>query len=208
MGDTGAAAEEKPRTWFGQTLVLGLLGAGGLAVAGNSDWVRIDADSRAEAQAGVLWDSAPGLGQMPLAGALGLVALACWGVILVSGGLVRRVLAAAATLVGLGALAVWAVASVQLVADVEDRVGAAVLPGEWSVAWTAWFPVAGGAAVLAVAAGVMAWVKAPSWPTMSSRYDAPGSAAQRDPVDLAEADETDLWKAIDEGRDPTSGGAP
>jgi hypothetical protein len=51
-------------------------------------------------------------------------------------------------------------------------------------------------APLALAALVLGWLLAPRWPTMSSRYDAPTSAAP-------EADETDLWKALDAGRDPT-----
>lgn len=193
----------KPRTLFGQTLAMGVLGAGGLALAGNRDWVRIDADQRAEASAAVFWDSAPSLGQMPLAGALGLLTLACWGVLLVSRGVVRRLLAGAAAAVALGAVAVWVTALVQLSDDVEARVADAVLPGEWSVVWTVWFPVAGLAAVLAVVAGALAWWKAPSWPSMSSRYDSPSARAAASPVDLAEADEADLWKAIDEGRDPT-----
>ena len=203
-------ADAGPRTLFGQTLALGVLGAGGLAVAGNRDWVHIEANARAEAQAGVLWDSVPGLGQMPLAGALGLVALACWGVLLVGRGVVRRVLAVAAALAGAGAFVVWVFGLVQLRSDVEERIEQAVLPGDWSVAWTAWFPAAGLAALVAVAAGVLAYVKAPTWPSMSSRYDAPGggsrTAATDDassPEDLSEVDEADLWKALDEGRDPT-----
>jgi hypothetical protein len=43
---------------------------------------------------------------------------------------------------------------------------------------------------------VAAWRLAPRWPTMSSRYDAPATRA-------SEPDETDLWKALDAGHDPT-----
>lgn len=193
---------QRPRTHFGRTLACGVLGAGGLAFGGNRDWVRIDADARAEAAATLLWDSTPALGQMPLAGALGLVTLACWGVLLVARGAVRRVLAALMVLASLGAVAVWCVALVQLGDEVEEHVTGAVLPGAWSVEWTAWFPVSGVAALLALLAGVAAFRLAPSWPAMGSRYDAPGARAAA-PVDLAGADEADLWKAIDEGRDPT-----
>ena len=47
---------------------------------------------------------------------------------------------------------------------------------------------------------------APEWPEMGTRYDAPGSAVPA-PATPAEPDERtglDLWKAMDEGRDPTA----
>jgi Tryptophan-associated transmembrane protein (Trp_oprn_chp) len=40
-----------------------------------------------------------------------------------------------------------------------------------------------------------------SWPEMGSRYDAPGRRAEAE--DPARMEEIDLWRAIDEGRDPT-----
>jgi hypothetical protein len=39
---------------------------------------------------------------------------------------------------------------------------------------------------------------------MGSRYDAPSRAAARDP---AEMEDVDLWRAIEQGRDPTDPGA-
>ena len=44
----------------------------------------------------------------------------------------------------------------------------------------------------------------PRWPEMGSRYDAPGSAAPAAPVELEDQSNLDLWKAMDEGRDPTA----
>lgn len=200
---------------FGPTALAGLLGGGLVAVAGSRDWVRLEADGPAEAAASIFWDGAPGVGQMPLAGALGLVVLAAWGVLLVTRGAVRRVAAVVAALAAAGAVATWVVGLLDLRDDVTARVTEAVLPGDWSLELTGWFTVAALGAVLALAASGLAVVRVPGWPAMGSRYDAPAARAEVEaartagadvPEDLSEADPTDLWKAIDEGRDPTSGG--
>jgi uncharacterized membrane protein (TIGR02234 family) len=67
---------------------------------------------------------------------------------------------------------------------------------------TAWWWVALVAAVLALAASALAVRHARSWPEMGSRFDAPAGAApaRRDPEDM---EDVDLWRAIDQGRDPT-----
>jgi hypothetical protein len=45
---------------------------------------------------------------------------------------------------------------------------------------------------------------------MGSRYDAPAARAATPTVDATSPDvtSTDLWKALDEGEDPTTGTAP
>jgi uncharacterized membrane protein (TIGR02234 family) len=75
-----------------------------------------------------------------------------------------------------------------------------------SVSTTVWPYVAGVGALLSAVAFVGALVKAPTWPEMSARYDAPaagpaGSATERPAEELTDAE---LWKALDEGRDPTA----
>jgi hypothetical protein len=57
------------------------------------------------------------------------------------------------------------------------------------------------AAVLALVGAAFAVRLVPAWPEMGSRYDAPQRRAE--PPDPADMDETDLWRAIDQGRDPT-----
>ena len=42
------------------------------------------------------------------------------------------------------------------------------------------------------------------WPEMGSRYDAPGAAAATAAGPPEEQTSLDLWKALDEGRDPTA----
>lgn len=68
---------------------------------------------------------------------------------------------------------------------------------------TPWYFVSILAFVLAVLLGaaMLRWSRA--WPTMSSRYDAPG-ARPKLPDKLPEKiSDADMWKAMDEGNDPT-----
>jgi uncharacterized membrane protein (TIGR02234 family) len=53
--------------------------------------------------------------------------------------------------------------------------------------------------IFAAALGVVTTRFASVWPTMGSRYDAPPVR----PSAQAEQDDNDMWKALDEGRDPT-----
>ena len=59
--------------------------------------------------------------------------------------------------------------------------------------------------VLAVLPAAIAVRRVGGWPEMGTRYDAPGDqAATRPSADEDdEPSSLDLWKAIDEGRDPT-----
>ena len=53
--------------------------------------------------------------------------------------------------------------------------------------------------------GIQVW-QAPGWPEMSTRYDAPtGRSGANEPGSADDRPRTDaeLWKALDEGRDPT-----
>jgi hypothetical protein len=63
---------------------------------------------------------------------------------------------------------------------------------------TGWWWLALVGSLLALAAAVVAVRFCGTWPEMGSRYDAPATRPQ--PEDL---DELDLWRAIDQGRDPT-----
>ncbi|WP_110181570.1 Trp biosynthesis-associated membrane protein [Nocardioides solisilvae] len=199
---------------FGPAVLAGLAGGGLSAVAGSRDWVRLEASSGEDAAARVFWEGAPGLAQMPLAAALGLVVLACWGVLLVSRGRLRRAVAGLALVASVGLLATWVVALLTLPDDVADRLAAAGFPAG-ALERTGWWWAALPAALLAVAAAAVALVRVPSWPAMGSRYDSPSGpadAARAAGTDAgtpaAEQDPTDLWRALDEGRDPTRDPAP
>ena len=196
------------RRTFGPVVLLGLAGGGLAAVAGNRAWARGHGDA-ADRLAGMpLADEA---GKVPAAGALALVVLACWGVVLVTRGRVRRAVA------GLGA-----VASVGILVAVVTGWSSSVdsLRGDLaqvgtggSVDHTAWVWVTALGALLSLVATVFAVRWAPGWPEMGSRYDAPAAGTAgatgrpAPPADPAEQSSLDLWKAMDEGRDPTTGPA-
>lgn len=184
----------RPRS-YGPTILLGLAGAGLTAVAGTRTWA-----SGHSFAGGIRVEAAvKGSEAAPLVGALGLVALAAWGVVLVTRGMVRRVVAALGLLASLGAVAAVVVGF----GDARDE-ATAVLVHKGATSdvlasgLTAWCYLAAVGGLLAVASFVVAAVQAPSWPAMGSRYDAPSARAAR------ERTEQDMWRALDEGHDPTS----
>ncbi|UUZ58825.1 Trp biosynthesis-associated membrane protein [Nocardioides sp. B-3] len=93
------------RKTFGPVLLLGLASGILAAVAGARPWVsgssgRVDTSS---ASAAATFDTT-GIRESPLAAALALVVLACWGVVLVTRGRVRRTVAALGAVAAIGAL--------------------------------------------------------------------------------------------------------
>jgi uncharacterized membrane protein (TIGR02234 family) len=176
---------------FGSVVLAGLATAGLSSVASGKAWYTATVD----------YKLAPGVpdpdkaADMPLALALSLVVLAGWGALLVSRGRARRFVAGVALVAAAGVVVCVAIAPFTLPDQVRDRLPA--VSGGVEVSPTGWFAVAGVAGVLSLAVLVLAWLRSPQWPTMSSRYDAPGA----EPAALRP--DTDLWKALDEGRDPT-----
>lgn len=185
------ADDAKPRTGFGPTVLAGLATAGLTAVASGKPWFRAAVDPNLVAGVRDSDRSA----DMPVALALGLVVLAGWGAVLVTRGRFRRAVAGLALVAALGVIASVVSAPFTLPDQVREN-----LPGgsqHVSVSPTGWFVTAAVAAVLSGVVLVLAWRQIPAWPTMSSRYDAPATQPS------AEADDADLWKALDAGRDPT-----
>ena len=191
----------EPRRTFAPVLGVGLAAGILVAVAGNRTWLDYDdAATRAAMDAVVGGVDA---GQMPLATALALVVLACWGVVLVSRGGFRRAVAVLGAVAALGVVAT-VVSAWFLLPD--QRPEPAMLRGSTNMSglsWTGWYWAAGVGSVLSVfsTASAVRWVA--HWPEMGSRYDAPGAAER--PEEAGE-DQTslDLWRSIDEGRDPTT----
>ena len=196
-------APDRRRT-FGPVALLGLAAGTLGALAGSNPWV-------VDAEAAAAGDPVPGIavadpvaaaGEMPLAFALSLVVLAAWGVVLVTRGRLRRVVAGIALLASCGLVATVVVGLVTL----EDRVTEAALErGQTAeviaTELTTWFFVAAVAAIGSVAAAALAVAWAPAWPEMGRRYDAPGAAPVEVPPE--EQRNLDLWKSMDEGHDPT-----
>lgn len=184
--------------------VVGLgLGAGILAaVAGARTWATgFDAAPRALTPLPEVSDA----GTMPLANTLALVALACWGVVLVTRGRVRRAVAALALVAAAGLVATVVVGFT----SVQDRVAEAMREGgaagdTLGTELTGWYWAAAVAAVLLLATTLLAVAWSPGWPEMGSRYDAPGGDSPDRDAPPGQRSSLDLWKSMDEGRDPTA----
>jgi len=180
--------------WYGPVVLAGLVGAATAAVAGSREW----ATAQGEAAGLPVEESVSGAESQPLVASLALVALATWGVLLVVRGRVRRLVAAVGLAASAGALVsvVVGFGSVQ-----DDALGAAVDRGAtgdtFVTGLSAWYYLAGVGATLAVVALAVAVLRSPGWPAMGSRYDAPAARTSEDT-------DQDMWRALDEGRDPTS----
>jgi uncharacterized membrane protein (TIGR02234 family) len=178
------------RRLFAPAVLLGLVGSGLAALSGGKPWAA--PDSRAGS---ALVDHSGG--HVPLAGALGLVALACWGVVLVTRGRVRRAVAVLGAVVAVG-LVVTAVLGRSSALDSARAATVVLGTRDTSAHVTGWWWVALVGSLLALAASTLAVRFCGAWPEMGSRYDAPATRPQIDDLD-----ELDLWRAIDQGHDPT-----
>lgn len=185
-------AEPRRRTAFGPVLVVGLLAAALATVGAGSTW----AEATTTVQ-GTRTVEASGTDVAPATLPLALVALACWGAVLVLRSRGRRVVSVLGLLASTGAAAA-ALTSRGDAAGVAYRLlGGA---SDITVSTSSWPWMAVGAALVAAAAFAVAFVQAPRWPEMSSRYDAP---ADRGPAEDTMSD-ADLWRALDQGHDPTT----
>ena len=194
----------EPRRTFGPVVLLGLAAGALSAVAGNKVWAEVadGADSGTTGAAAATGLSFTDTGQMPLSAALSLVVLAAWGVLLVTRGVVRTGVAWLGLLASLGVLATVVVGYSSTQDDVADALRKVGLTSV-DTAVTGWFWAAAVGAVLSVVATALAVRYVRHWPAMGSRYDAPGSAPARS-VEPGEAADGELWRAIDEGHDPTA----
>lgn len=185
-------ADPRRRT-LGPVVLVGLAAAGLTAIAGNNPVMSADPTSPL-----VTYDA-----HLPLATALGLVTLACWGVLLVTRGWVRRAVALLGAVASVGALVTVLLAWSQVSDQLADDLAAVGATGS-TVSATPWFGLALFGTLLSLAATVAAFVLTPAWPEMGSRYDAPTGAAGVPDKAPEEQSSLDLWKAMDEGRDPTA----
>lgn len=181
---------------FGPTVLAGLAGAALAAVAGSKDWARAGGDA-----AGVtVHASARGSESAPLVLALALVALAAWGVVLVLRGRARRVVAVVGALACVGALAAAVPGFAGARGDALVALTTRGATGGGHAGLTAWPVVAAIALLVCLAAFAVAVLRAPAWPAMGSRYDAPVARPGREGRPQTEQD---MWRALDEGHDPT-----
>lgn len=146
--------------------------------------------------------SVDGADAVPLVAALGLVLLAGAVSLAATRNQGRRLagllLVVAAVVVGWQTVTAGPAISDALREQTVGSVGSGDLPDANGTAWR-WLTLVG--AGLSLAAGVAAVSKGPDWPAMGSRYDVPTTA--RGTSALGEQEDADLWRAIDEGEDPT-----
>jgi uncharacterized membrane protein (TIGR02234 family) len=192
-------AERRRSGSFAPTVLAGLAGATLAAVASARDWA--DASGRAGGVA--VTAAAKGSESAPLALALGLVALAAWGVVLVVRTRTRRVVAAVGGLASAGMIAATVVAFSHAQDDavhaLDER---GVTGGVLTASLTGWYwaTLVGGVLALVAFAATL-WL-APGWPAMGTRYDAPATRAAQE--EATPDSEQDMWRALDDGRDPTA----
>lgn len=200
MADRPAAGE---RRTFAAAAGTGVVCAALAAVAAGKPWVDVP---RAMDQLG----TAPALSkalepytQSASALALALVALASWGVLLVLRGRARTVMA----VVGLAFATALLVVTVLGHGQVPDAVRQAMVDqfgtqpesaARIPMPHTGWYWLGLVASVGDLVALAVAVRGAHRWPAMGARYDAPGGAV---------AGEQDMWRTLDEGRDPTDPGS-
>jgi uncharacterized membrane protein (TIGR02234 family) len=184
---------------FWPVAFLGIAASGLVALAGHRALMQVQPQHLEQLGAGAIAQG-DNVKELPLAGAFGLVMLACWGVVLVTRRVTRRILAALAAVASAGVLVTVVVEGFAKRDDVEIELHA-------PIEYTGWFWLALVASVPALLAAVAAFRLAPEWPEMGSRYDAPTGrdAATTHDTDTPVEERTslDLWKSMDEGEDPT-----
>lgn len=185
-------------------VVLALLAVGGLAFLGAT---RVWAKATVEAD-GLLPDdvSVTGRDVTPAAAALALVVVASSLAVLAASVRVRRVVGVLVVVVSVLACVLVLTADVTgnaFTQAVEESTAYTGTNEPDVVAESAWRLVTAGAFVLAAVLGAVIAALAGRWPTMGRRYDAPAAHGPGDEVVAEDASPADLWKALDEGRDPT-----
>jgi len=184
--------------------VLTGLASGGLALAAvRRPWATVDV--AAEGMPRVVVETI-GTSVLPWVGALALVVVTGSLALLPTGGRVRQVVAAVVTLAAIGVVLGCAFAGGALSEQVAVDVSANAVGGESAAAvdHSPWRWVAVAAGSMGAGAGAWAFTRSATWPVMGSRYEAPVRApGPRRDADAGEPVETDMWRAMDRGDDPT-----
>jgi Tryptophan-associated transmembrane protein (Trp_oprn_chp) len=167
-------------------LVLGVLGAGMALLTLTVTWATLGAGTVPASQL-------TGRQVVPGAFALALAALAGTAALLLLGRVGRRAAGVLLVLLGVGT-ALVAVSGARGLAD------GSLLPSSWTASgaepvstspiWAVGAVLGG---LLVIAAGALALLGGPGWTDTPSRYSRAGRPA-----------DTDLWRSLDEGRDPTA----
>ena len=169
------------RRAFWPVVLIGIGASGLSALAGHRPLMQVEEARLDQLGVGAVAQS-ENIKELPLAGAFALVMLACWGVVLVTGRVTRRIVAALAAAAAGGLVLTLIIEGVVKRDEVAIELGA-------PVDYTGWFWLAIAASVAALVAAVAAMLWAPAWPEMGSRYDAP-AAHESQPADAPTEERT------------------
>jgi uncharacterized membrane protein (TIGR02234 family) len=184
-------------------IVLGLLAAGSLALfAVTRSWATATVRTP-----GVPIDrvQSSGADAAPVLVALAIVVIAAALAVVASGGWLRQlvglVIASVAACAAVRALSVDIAGApmARAVLDSPANLGSVHLVPRVS----AWPVVAGIAFVIAAVLGLLVVLFGRQWPRMGSRYDRASATAAAPTAQPADLDDADVWRALDDGRDPT-----
>lgn len=179
--------------------VIGGVVAGGLALlAASRPWVELNLRSPVAPPDQV---TVTGVAALPLTGALCLVLLAGSAAVLPTAGWVRRWVGAVVTVAAVTVIVLAVAADNTVQAALTDAVAgspaaAGEIPVTDGIGLTLWRWVTVLAASGALLAGAATTWRGHRWAVMGGRYDAPSGRA-------AELDDSDPWRAMDAGHDPT-----
>jgi uncharacterized membrane protein (TIGR02234 family) len=222
-GQAAPGALARSRREYALGLVLGAAGAGVVLLSARQGWARVLTPAPPPLPATSVTVSGQDL--VPLAGALGVAALATLAAVIATRGLARRltgvllavfgaVIAVAVSLpVTAGeVLAAARVTTVSQAGSATAGGAAGVSPGavpggtapgvtatgHVTMLMVAWRPIAVVGALAVVAAGLLVAWRGGGWPVMSSRYARTPERDRQPPADSAS-----LWEALSKGADPT-----
>lgn len=222
-GQAAPGALARSRREYALGLILGAAGAGVALLSARQGWARVLTPAPPPLPATSVTVSGQDL--VPLAGALGVAALATLAAVIATRGLARRltgvllavfgaVIAVAVSLpVTAGeVLAAARVTTVSQAGSATAGGAAGVSPGavpggttpgvtttgHVTMLMVPWRPIAVVGALAVVAAGLLVAWRGGGWPVMSSRYARTPERDRQLPADSAS-----LWEALSKGADPT-----
>ena len=191
------------RGGYAVTILVGLAASGLSALAVARPWARATTSVRGLPP---IEASVDGADVAPVAAALAVVCLAGFGAVIATRGWARRAIGVVIVACAVVVVAV-AVVPESTTGLLEDALSARGWTGggyEQSV--TAWRIAAAASGVVVIAAGAIVTRFAGDWATMGTRYDSPaeGRRASQQTTDEPMSDAA-IWRALDDGGDPTNG---
>ncbi|WP_189930068.1 TIGR02234 family membrane protein [Streptomyces sulfonofaciens] len=206
--DAGSSAARSGRRSLAAALLFGSAGAAVALLASRQGW----AEGTAAVAGGDLPLTAKGSDVTGAPAALAVVGLAALVAVFAVRRAGRLLVSALLALSGAGTVAAAVLgATADSAGSALDEKAAQVsgdtAAGVEALSHTAWPYVAAAGGVLILVAGLLALRYGRLWPGMSSRYERDGTPRAR-AVRAVDPDRPeDLWKALDRGEDPTTGGA-